>query len=100
MASSKTVLSVQGMTCKSCTTAIESKIGQLKGVEDLSISLEKGEVYVTLEPHSRLSPQMVAETISDMGFIALVKNATESQDVVFYFKGICLSIIYDWIDTE
>ncbi|KAJ9589441.1 hypothetical protein L9F63_017344, partial [Diploptera punctata] len=91
MASSTAVLSVQGMTCTSCTTTIESNISQLEGVEKLAVSLEKGEVYITFQQQSRISPWMIAEKISDMGFEASVKHSSESQDMVLYFKGVTKS---------
>jgi Cu+-exporting ATPase len=87
MTLSAAVLSVQGMTCTSCTSTIESNIEQLEGVTDIKISLEKGEVYVVFAPQSKLSPRILAEKISDMGFEASVKQSSETQEVVFYFKG-------------
>lgn len=87
MTLSAAVLSVQGMTCTSCTSAIESTIEQLEGVTDIKISLEKCEVYVVFAPESKLSPRILAEKICDMGFEASVKQSSETQEVVFYFKG-------------
>jgi copper chaperone CopZ len=87
MTLSAAVLSVQGMTDVSCTSTIESIIEQLEGVTDIKISPEKGEVYVKFAPQSKLSPRILAERISDMGFEASVKQSSETQDVVFYFKG-------------
>jgi Cu+-exporting ATPase len=87
MTLSTAVLSVQGMTSTSCTTTIESVIEQLEGVNDIKISLEKGEVYVEYAPQSKLSPMILAEKISDMGFEASVKQSNETEEVVFYFKG-------------
>jgi Cu+-exporting ATPase len=87
MTLSAAVLSVQGMTCTSCTSTIESNIEQLEGVTDVKVSLEKAEVYVVFASQSELSPRILAEKISDMGFEASVKQSSEPQEVVFYFKG-------------
>jgi Cu+-exporting ATPase len=87
MTLSAAVLSVQGMTCTSCTSTIESNIEQLEGVTDIKISLEKGEVYVVFTPQSKLSPRILAEKISDMGFEASVKESSETQEVLFHLKG-------------
>jgi copper chaperone CopZ len=84
MALSTAILSVQGMTC---TSTIVSSIGQLEGVMDVGISLEKGEVYVSYSLQSELSPQILAEKISDMGFEASVKDSSGTQEVVFCAKG-------------
>lgn len=96
MTLSAAVLSVQGMTCTSCTSTIESNIEQLEGVTDIKISLEEGEVYVAFAPQSKLSPRILAEKISDMGFQASVKESSETQEVVFHLKDGAKS----QIDTE
>jgi Cation transport ATPase len=84
MALSTTILSVQGMTCSS---TIVSRIGQLEGVMDVGISLEKCEVYVAFSPQSELSPQILAEKICEMGFEASVKDSSETQEVVSCSEG-------------
>jgi len=84
MALSTAILSVQGMTC---TSTIVSKIGQLEGVMDVGISLEKGEVYVSFSLQSELSPQILAEKISDLGFKASVQESSGTREVVFCSKG-------------
>jgi copper chaperone CopZ len=84
MALSTAVLSVQGITC---TSTIVSRIGQLEGVMDVGISIEKGEVCVAFSPQSALSPQILAEKISEMGFEASVKESSGTQEVVFCSKG-------------
>jgi len=85
MALSTAILSVQGMTC---TSTIVSRIGQLEGVMDVGISLEKSEVYVAFSPQLELSPWILAEKISDMGFEASVKESSGPKEVVFCSKGI------------
>ncbi|PSN45248.1 Copper-transporting ATPase 1 [Blattella germanica] len=87
MALTSAVLSVRGMTCSSCTSTIESNIGQLEGIKALEVSLEKGEVYVTFQQLSKLSPALIAEKISDMGFEASVKQLMGTEEVIFYFTG-------------
>jgi copper chaperone CopZ len=84
MALNTAIVSVQGMTC---TPTIVSGIGQLEGVMDVGISLEKGEVYVVFSPQSELSPQILAEKICDMGFEASVKESSGTQEVIFCSKG-------------
>jgi hypothetical protein len=44
-------------------------------------------MYVVFAPESKLSPRILAEKICDMGFEASVKQSSETQEVVFYFKG-------------
>jgi copper chaperone CopZ len=85
MALSTAILSVQGMTC---TSTIVSKIGQLEGVMDVGISLKKGEVYVSFSQQSELSPRILAEKISDLGFKAAVQESSGTREVVFCSKGV------------
>jgi len=84
MALSTAILTVQGMTC---TSTIVSRIGQLEGVMDVGISLEKGEVYVAFSPQSELSSWILAERISNMGFKASVKESSGPKEMVFCSKG-------------
>jgi copper chaperone CopZ len=70
-----------------CASTIVSRIGQLEGVMDVGISLEKGEVYVSYSPQSELSPRILAEKISDMGFEASVQESSGTREVVFCSKG-------------
>jgi hypothetical protein len=84
MALSTTVSSVQGMTR---TSTVESNIEQVQGAAEFGVLLDKGEVYATFAPQSKLSPGILLKNISDMSHESSKKQPNGIQDVVFYFKG-------------
>nr|XP_061786431.1 copper-transporting ATPase 1-like [Nerophis lumbriciformis] len=65
-------MSVQGMTCHSCTTTIEGKIGKLKGIEKIKVTLESQEAAIVYLPYL-ISVQTIIDQISLAGFKACVK---------------------------
>ncbi|XP_016042966.1 copper-transporting ATPase 2 isoform X2 [Erinaceus europaeus] len=66
-------LRVEGMTCQSCVSSIESKIGKLQGVVKVKVSLSSQDAIITYQPHL-IQPQDLRDHISDMGFDATIKN--------------------------
>jgi copper chaperone len=46
----ETVITVTGMTCGHCVTAVQGEIGKLPGVTDVAIDLETGTVRITADP--------------------------------------------------
>jgi Cu+-exporting ATPase len=66
-----TTLSVEGMTCGACTSAVEGAFKDLAGIEHFSISL-LSERAVIKHDTTIISPATLAETIEDAGFDAKV----------------------------
>lgn len=66
-------LCIEGMTCHSCTTTIEGKIGKLKGIEKIKVSLEAKEATIVYLPYL-IKIQTILEQISRAGFKATVKS--------------------------
>uniref|UniRef100_A0A9J7Y2W2 P-type Cu(+) transporter n=1 Tax=Cyprinus carpio carpio TaxID=630221 RepID=A0A9J7Y2W2_CYPCA len=64
---------IEGMVCLSCTTTIESKIGKLKGVEKIKVSLESQEAAVLYLPCVITVDEIVSQ-IEVAGFKAVVKS--------------------------
>ena len=61
-------LGIEGMTCHSCVSLIESTVGEMKGVVKVTVSLE--ERQGTVEYDSALvTPEEIKNTVEDMGFI-------------------------------
>jgi P-type Cu+ transporter len=69
-----TTLSVQGMTCGACTSAIEAGFKGVAGVKTMSVSLLSERVVVEHDP-SIISAEQVAEIIEDRGFDAAVLDS-------------------------
>ncbi|XP_052470901.1 copper-transporting ATPase 1 [Carassius gibelio] len=64
---------VEGMVCLSCTTTIEGKIGKLKGIEKIKVSLESQEAAVLYQPRVITLDEIVNQ-IEVSGFKAIVKS--------------------------
>ena len=61
-------LGIEGMTCHSCVSLIESTVGEMRGVVGVTVSL--GERQGTVEYDSALvTPEEIKNTVEDMGFI-------------------------------
>uniref|UniRef100_A0A669CXI5 P-type Cu(+) transporter n=1 Tax=Oreochromis niloticus TaxID=8128 RepID=A0A669CXI5_ORENI len=66
-------LRIEGMTCHSCTTTIEGKIGKLKGIEKIKVVLESQEATLVYLPYL-LTVQTIIDQIAVVGFKAFVKS--------------------------
>ncbi|KMP00473.1 copper-transporting ATPase 2 [Coccidioides immitis RMSCC 2394] len=70
---STTTLTVKGMTCSSCTSAIESGLTGVSGIFEVTVSL-LSERAVVRHDAAQITPQQIAEIIEDRGFEATVAN--------------------------
>ncbi|XP_008564060.1 PREDICTED: copper-transporting ATPase 2 isoform X6 [Galeopterus variegatus] len=66
-------LRVEGMTCQSCVSSIEGKIGKLQGVMRVKVSLGNQEATITYQPYL-IQPEDLRDYVNDMGFEAAIKN--------------------------
>lgn len=73
-----TTLSVEGMTCGACTSAVESGFNGVAGVKSMSISLLSERAVVEHDP-TLLSVEAVAEIIEDRGFGATILDTLPSS---------------------
>uniref|UniRef100_A0A671NH74 P-type Cu(+) transporter n=1 Tax=Sinocyclocheilus anshuiensis TaxID=1608454 RepID=A0A671NH74_9TELE len=64
---------IEGMVCLSCTTTIEGKIGKLKGIEKIKVSLESQEAAVLYLP-CVITVDKIVNQIEVAGFKAIVKS--------------------------
>ncbi|ROV89194.1 hypothetical protein VPNG_10216 [Cytospora leucostoma] len=77
----KTIVSVEGMTCGACTSAIEGGFKDVAGVKHFSISLLSERAVVDHDP-TIVSAEQIAELIEDRGFGATIvgTNPLERED--------------------
>lgn len=66
-------LRVEGMTCQSCVSSIEGRLGKLQGVVRVRVSLGTQEAIITYQPYL-IQPQDLRDHVNDMGFEAVIKN--------------------------
>ena len=69
-----TTVKVDGMTCGSCTSAVESAFDGVEGAVDASVSLVLGRAVVHHDP-TLLPAEKVAQLIEDRGFDATVLSS-------------------------
>ena len=74
---SVTTLSVEGMTCGACTSAVEGGFKDVPGVKTVSVSLLSERAVVEHDPDTIL-PEAIAEIIEDRGFGATVLETKQS----------------------
>ncbi|NGP43999.1 copper chaperone CopZ [Bacillaceae bacterium SIJ1] len=60
-------LHVQGMSCGHCVSAIENHVGQLAGVEKVSVDLSNGKVDVTFDD-AQVDLDKIIDVIDDQGY--------------------------------
>ncbi|KAL3451027.1 E1-E2 ATPase-domain-containing protein [Aspergillus insuetus] len=73
-----TTVSVEGMTCGACTSAVEGAFKGVEGAGEVSVSLMMGRAVIHHDP-TLLHPEKVAEMIEDCGFDAAVISTDSSS---------------------
>ncbi|XP_041356839.1 LOW QUALITY PROTEIN: copper-transporting ATPase 1-like [Gigantopelta aegis] len=68
-----TVLKVDGMTCHSCVSKIETNLAKEPGVISIKVLLEEKEALINYRP-TETNPGILVDKIEDMGFDAKVKE--------------------------
>ena len=58
---------VDGMTCASCAKSVESKLRELKGVQTVDVSYEKGRADIEFDP-STITVGQLEKAIQDAGY--------------------------------
>ncbi|KAJ8406011.1 hypothetical protein AAFF_G00308990 [Aldrovandia affinis] len=66
-------MNIEGMVCHSCTTTIEGKIGKLKGIQKIKVSLDSQEATVLYQPHLITVDDIILQ-IGLAGFKASIKS--------------------------
>ena len=61
-------LYVNGLTCPFCQENINSQLGQVPGVNWVTVELETGKVDVALSPDNPPSEQMLRQAVDQSGF--------------------------------
>ncbi|GAB1303056.1 Copper-transporting ATPase 1 [Apodemus speciosus] len=66
-------MKVEGMTCHSCTSTIEGKVGKLQGVQRIRVSLDNQEATIVYQPHL-ITAEEIKKQIEAVGFPAFIKK--------------------------
>ncbi|KAJ5679539.1 Copper-transporting ATPase [Penicillium macrosclerotiorum] len=74
---SSTTLAIEGMTCGACTSAVESGLKDVEGVDSVNVSL-LSERAVVEHDATKITPEQIAEIVEDRGFGARVIETKSS----------------------
>ncbi|TXK46359.1 heavy metal translocating P-type ATPase [Pontibacter qinzhouensis] len=74
----KKTFPVEGMTCASCASSIESMLRATAGVQEANVNFAGKTVQVAYEP-TIIKPLQLKETVHEIGFELLVEEQTEQE---------------------
>ncbi|MFC9353697.1 heavy-metal-associated domain-containing protein [Arthrobacter sp. NPDC057013] len=76
MSTISTKVSVSGMTCGHCVSAVTEELEALAGVEEIDIDLKAGGITtVTITSTQQLSPSEIGEAVAEAGYLVVANEA-------------------------
>lgn len=71
-----TRVSVSGMTCGHCISAVSEELEALEGVQDVTVDLNAGGVStVTITSAKEISPAEIGEAVAEAGYLVVANEA-------------------------
>lgn len=71
-----TTVSVSGMTCGHCVSAVSEELEALTGVEAVDVELNAGGIStVTITSTKELSPSEIGEAVAEAGYLVVANKA-------------------------
>jgi copper chaperone CopZ len=71
-----TTISVSGMTCGHCVSAVSEELEALEGVEEVTVDLNAGGVStVTISSSKELPPSDIGEAVAEAGYLVVANEA-------------------------
>ena len=61
-----TIITVDGMTCGHCVNAVQTEVGKLEGVTDVSVDLSSGQVTIVADAEPDAGA--VREAVEEAGY--------------------------------
>ncbi|XP_039622335.1 copper-transporting ATPase 1 isoform X2 [Polypterus senegalus] len=80
-------MKIEGMTFMSCTTTIEEKVGKLKGVKSINVSMKEEGATVIYQPHL-IAEEEILGHISAAGFKAFTEKQPLKSELKPNFESI------------
>lgn len=74
----KDTFPVEGMTCASCASSIESMLRHREGVSEANVNFAGKSVQVTYAP-TIVNPAQLRETVQEIGFDILIEKQTQEE---------------------
>lgn len=66
---STAALTVDGMTCASCSLAVRTALGRLDGIRDVRVNVGAKRTVIEYEP-ARVTPQQLVDAVNRLGYRA------------------------------
>ena len=71
-----TTISVSGMTCGHCVSAVSEELEALEGVEAVNVDLNAGGIStVTITSSKELPPSDIGEAVAEAGYLVVANEA-------------------------
>ncbi|WP_457947236.1 heavy-metal-associated domain-containing protein [Pseudarthrobacter sp. alpha12b] len=71
-----TTISVSGMTCGHCVSAVSEELEAIEGVEAVNVDLNAGGIStVTITSAKDLSPAEIGEAVAEAGYLVVANEA-------------------------
>ncbi|KRE83358.1 MULTISPECIES: heavy-metal-associated domain-containing protein [unclassified Arthrobacter] len=71
-----TTISVSGMTCGHCVSAVSEELEALEGVEAVDVDLNAGGIStVTITSSKELHPSEIGEAVAEAGYLVVANEA-------------------------
>jgi len=71
-----TTISVSGMTCGHCVSAVSEELEAIQGVEDVNVDLNAGGIStVTITSSKEISPAEIGEAVAEAGYLVVANEA-------------------------
>ncbi|GGI02552.1 heavy-metal-associated domain-containing protein [Arthrobacter liuii] len=71
-----TTISVSGMTCGHCVSAVSEELEAIDGVEAVSVDLNAGGIStVTITASKELPPSDIGEAVAEAGYLVVANEA-------------------------
>ncbi len=67
------VLKVKGMSCQHCVMSVTKALGQLEGIQNVQVDLQKGEVR--FENTKEVAMDRITKAITDAGYEVVPQRA-------------------------
>lgn len=74
----RTVISIEGMTCSSCSSAVYNALNGVEGIDTVSVDVLENRA--TIKHSSGMSPAAICEMVEDIGYGATVAKSEPSTD--------------------
>lgn len=66
-------LSVEGMTCASCSVSVRTTVNKLDGIVSVDVDVDGGAASVTYDP-AQVTAQAIADQITKLGYTATIES--------------------------